>query len=102
MNATTVAVDLAKKVFEIAVADTRWHVVDRARLTRAQFERWFDNRNVDLIVMEACGSAHYWGRLFRERGIEVKLLPAQYVRAHVKRNKKVPPAKRCSRCPASA
>ncbi len=87
MNATTVAVDLAKKVFEIAVADTRWHVVDRARLTRAQFERWFDNRNVDLIVMEACGSAHYWGRLFRERGIEVKLLPAQYVRAYVKRNK---------------
>ena len=52
-----------------------------------QFERWFDNRSVELIVMEACGSAHYWGRLFQERGIEVKLLPTQYVRAYVKRNK---------------
>ncbi len=87
MNATTVAVDLAKNVFEIAVADKSWKVVDRARLTRAQFARWFENRAVDLVVMEACGSAHHWARTLRARGIEVRLLPAQYVRAYVKRNK---------------
>jgi transposase len=87
MNATTVAVDLAKNVFELAVADGNWKVIERARLTRSQFERWFDNRDVSLIVMEACGSAHHWGRVFRSRGIEVRLLHAQYVRAYVKRNK---------------
>jgi transposase len=87
MNATTVAVDLAKKVFELAVADGNWRVIERARLTRSQFERWFANRKVDLVVMEACGSAHHWGRWLRERGIAVRLLPAQYVRAYVKRNK---------------
>src|SRR5437899_6703446 len=87
MNATTVAVDLAKNVFEIALADVRWKILERARLTRAQFERWFDNRKVDLVVMEACGSAHHWARTLRTRGIEVRLLPAQYVRAYVKRNK---------------
>jgi transposase len=87
MNATTVAVDLAKNVFELALADARWKVIERSRLTRAQFERWFNNREVDLVVMEACGSAHHWGRWLAERGIAVKLLPAQYVRAYVKRNK---------------
>lgn len=87
MNATTVAVDLAKNVFEIAVANSDWKVTERARLTRSQFERWFQNREVSLVVMEACGSAHYWGRTLRARGIEVRLLPAQYVRAYVKRNK---------------
>ncbi len=87
MNATTVAVDLAKNVFEIAVADQRWKVVEKARLTRAQFARWFDNRAVALVVMEACGTAHHWARNLRARGIEVRLLPAQYVRAYVKRNK---------------
>ena len=87
MNATTVAVDLAKNVFELALADAHWKIVERARLTRAQFEHWFDNRRVDLVVMEACGSAHYWARTLRARGIEVRLLPAQYVRAYVKRNK---------------
>jgi transposase len=87
MNATTVAVDLAKNVFELAAADAHWKVVERARLTRGQFERWFQNRDVALVVMEARGSAHYWGRWLRARGIEVRLLPAQYVRAYVKRNK---------------
>jgi len=87
MNATTVAVDLAKNVFEIAVADGSWKVVERARLTRAQFTRWFDNKAVGLVVMEACGSAHHWARSLRAKGIEVRLLPAQYVRAYVKRNK---------------
>jgi transposase len=87
MNATTVAVDLAKNVFEVAVADRHWKIIERARLTRAQFERWFDNREVGAVVMEACGSAHHFARWLTGRGFEVKLLPAQYVRAYVKRNK---------------
>lgn len=87
MNATTVAVDLAKSVFELAVADSDWKVVQRARLTRGQFERWFHNRSVSLVVMEACGSAHHWARVLQAQGIEVRLLPPRYVRAYVKRNK---------------
>ena len=62
-------------------------MLERARLTRGQFERWFYNRAVRLVVMEACASAHYWARTLRSRGIEVRLLPAQCVRAYVKRNK---------------
>jgi len=88
MNAsTTVAVDLAKSVFQLAVADVAWKVVESHRLTRSQFERFFDNRAVDLVIMEACGSAHYWGRRLAGLGIRVMLLPAAYVRAYVKRNK---------------
>ena len=87
MNATTVAVDLAKSVFQLAVADSQWKVIETHRLTRSQFERWFLNRDVSLVVMEACGSAHHWARALSGLGIEVKLLPASYVRAYVKRNK---------------
>jgi transposase len=87
MNATTVAVDLAKSVFQLAVADDHWRIVETQRLTRTQFERWFGNRDVSLVIMEACGSAHHWGRWLNSLGIEVRLLPAQYIRAYVKRNK---------------
>lgn len=87
MNATTVAVDLAKHVFQLAVADSHWRIVETQRLSRSQFERWFVNRHVDLVVMEACGSAHFWARWLNALGIEVRLLPAQYVRAYVRRNK---------------
>ena len=87
MNATTVAVDLAKSVFQLAVADGSWRVIETQRLTRTQFERWFANRDVGLDIMESCGSAHHWGRWLTSLGISVKLLPAQYVRAYVRRNK---------------
>lgn len=87
MNATTVAVDLAKSVFQLAVADASWRVVETQRLTRTQFERWFANRDVSLVMMEACGSAHHWARWLNGLGIDVRLLPAQYIRAYVKRNK---------------
>jgi len=94
MNATTasatrtiVSVDLAKSVFQLAVADGGWQVRESHRLTRTQFERWFANRAVDLVVMEACGSAHHWARWLNGLGIEAHLLPAAYVRAYVKRNK---------------
>ena len=87
MNATTVAVDLAKSVFQLAVADAQWKIIETQRLTRTQFERWFVNREVRLVVMEACGSAHHWARWLNGLGIEVRLLPPAYVRAYVKRNK---------------
>ena len=87
MHATTVAVDLAKSVFQIAIADDKSNVVAQERLTRSQFDRWFRNWEVGQVIMEACGSAHHWGRWFNRLGIPVKLLPAAYIRAYVKRNK---------------
>lgn len=76
MNASTVAVDLAKSVFQLAVADQTGRVVEIHRLTRARFSRWFDNRSVGLVVMEARGSAHHWARTLIARGIAMKLLPS--------------------------
>jgi transposase len=91
MNATAafpvVGIDLSKNVFELAVADEHWRITERARLTRSQFERWFANHAVGLVVMESCGSAHHWARWLAGLGIEARLLPARYVRAYVKRNK---------------
>jgi len=87
MDATTVAVDLAKNVFEIAVANGQWRVVRRHRLTRARFERFLRDESVAHIVMEACGSAHYWARTARGIGHRVTLLPSQYVRPYVRRHK---------------
>ena len=91
MNATAalpvVGIDVANTVFQLAVADGTWRVTEEHRLTRSQMERWFANRAVGLVVMEACGSAHHWGHWLNALGIEVRLLPALYVRAYVKRNK---------------
>jgi len=87
MDATTVAVDLAKSVFQLAEADDQWRIVRTHRLTRRQFERFFANRQVKLVIMEACGSAHYWARSLQAQEIPVRLLPPRHVRPYVLGNK---------------
>lgn len=88
MDATTVAVDLAKDVFEVATANRAWRILERKRLTRRQFEVFVDALPAGTtVVMEACGTAHYWGRRCQARGHHVQLLPVQYVKPYVRRNK---------------
>ena len=79
MHATTVAVDLAKEVFELAFADADYRIVQRKRLSRRTFAQTLGNCGPLHVVMEACGSAHYWARRFRAQGHNVRYcLPATY------------------------
>ena len=87
MDATTVAVDLAKSVFELAIANRQWHIGARQRLNRTQFARFLAETPATHIVMEACGTAHYWGRVAQQHGHRVTLVPPAYVRPYVRRNK---------------
>jgi len=87
MHATTVAVDLAKMVFELAFADGDHRIVQRKRLSRAALGRELENRAPLHVVMEACGSAHYWARRWVRQGHAVRLLPPRDVRPYVRRNK---------------
>src|SRR5580765_7517695 len=87
MDATTVALDLAKDVFQVAVAHRAGRILDRQRFTRRQFERFVDTLAVDTdVIMESCGTSHYWGRRLQARGLRVQRLPGQYVRPDVRRN----------------
>ena len=87
MDATTVAVDLAKTVFELAIANAQWRIVSRQRLNRKQFTRLLADTPATHVVMDACGMAHYWGRVAQQHGHRVTLVPPAYVRPYVRRNK---------------
>lgn len=87
MDATTVAIDLAKTVFEVAIANAQWRIVSRQRLNRGQFRRFLSATAATHVVMEACGMAHDWGRVAQQHGHRVTLVPPAYVRPYVRRNK---------------
>jgi transposase len=82
-----VGLDLSKHYFQVAVADLQYRMVGKHRLTREKLARFMSNHPKCQVVMEACGTSNYWARRFMAMGHEVKLLPAQYVKAYVKRNK---------------
>jgi transposase len=86
MDATTIAVDLAKHTFEIVIAPGGGPVT-RRRLSRAQFAKFLRTQPPAQVVMEACATAHYWGRVAHACGHQALLMPAQYVTPFVRRQK---------------
>jgi transposase len=80
-------IDLAKCVFQVHGVDALGEVVERRQLRRGQVLRFFAKQAPALIGMEACGSAHHWARALVGLGHEVRLMPARYVKAYVRRNK---------------
>lgn len=87
MKDTTIAVDIAKDIFEIAVSCEPGKVLESHRVSRAKFLRFFANRESAQVVMEACGSAHHWAREIEKLGHRVVLLPPHTVRPYVQRSK---------------
>ena len=87
MNSTTIAVDLAKSVFEIAVSQRPGKVCARYRLSRAKFLEFFSQQPPATVILEACGSAHHWARQLQALGHCIRLLPPRYVKAYVRRSK---------------
>ena len=87
MKIRTIAVDLAKNVFEIGVSERAGHVKETHRLSRSKFLKFFVNQEPSRVVMEACGSSHYWAREIGQLGHEVRLISPQYVKPYVQRNK---------------
>jgi transposase len=86
-NDTRIAVDVAKAVFEVAISDRAGHVARRERLPRAQFLGFVAQQPRATVIMEACGSAHYWAREIQKLGHHVVLLPPHHVRPYIRRNK---------------
>lgn len=87
MQFTTVGLDLAKNIFQVHGITADGTVAFNKSLRRAQLLDFFKNLKPCLIGMEACGSSHHWARQFRKLGHEVRLMPAMYVKAYVKRGK---------------
>jgi transposase len=83
----TYGVDIAKNVIQVHWIDPATGEIHRRKLGRAQVLAFFARREAGRVAMEACGSAHHWGRRLQELGHTVELLPAHQVRGFVTGNK---------------
>ncbi len=83
----TIGLDLAKNIFQVHGIDKTGTAVVAKRLRRSQVIGFFAGLPPCLVGMEACATAHHWARELTRLGHEVRLMPPQYVKAYVKRNK---------------
>lgn len=83
----TVGIDIAKNVFHLICIDERGHELERKRLTRERFARFMANLAPARVYMEACGTAHHWGRVLCAMGHQVRLIHPTFVKAYLRGNK---------------
>lgn len=82
MNITTVGVDLAKDIITVYVQDAHRHFVLSRNFRFKEFSAWLVQLPEGCVVgMEACSTAHYWGRRMQEMGLQPRLMAAEFVQA---------------------
>ena len=84
---TIIGIDLAKRVFQVHGAAADGSVVFRRRLSRGRVLAFLARQGSCTVAMEACATAHHWGREIGKLGHVVRLIPPIYVKAFVKRQK---------------
>ena len=84
---STIGLDIAKSVFQVHGVDVAGAVVIRKRVSRAKVLEYFGELPPCLVGIEACPSAHHWGRELQALGHTVRLIPPSYVKAYLKRSK---------------
>ena len=82
-----IGLDLAKRVFQVHGINAQQEVVVQKRLRRNEVVAWFATIAPCLVGVEACATAHYWGRELSKLGHQVKLIPPAYVKPYVRRQK---------------
>jgi transposase len=87
MQVSTIGIDLAKSMFQVHGIDGAGKVAITKKLRRSQVLPLFEKLPRCLIGMEACATSHHWARELKALGHDVRLMPASYVKAYVKRNK---------------
>ena len=87
MDVTTIGIDIAKSVFQLHGVEADGTVVFRKKLRRGAVLGFLRDLPACLIGIEACATAHFWGREISALGHEIRLIPPAYVKPYVKRQK---------------
>jgi transposase len=87
MNKALYSADIAKNVFQVHYV-AEGGATKSLKLSREKFAAFFAGCQPAIVAMEACATAHYWGRQLAVMGHEVRLLPPTVVKPFVKRGKK--------------
>lgn len=82
-----IGIDLAKQVFQVHGAAADGSVAFRKKLPRARLLPFLIAQPRCVVAMEACATAHGWGREIEKLGHTVRLIPPIYVKPFVKRQK---------------
>ncbi|SEW07226.1 hypothetical protein SAMN05444851_1222 [Aliiroseovarius sediminilitoris] len=79
------AIDLGKQSFHVHGITDEGEVMSK-KVSRSKLEAAVQKLSPETVAMEACASAHHWGRRFQALGYGVRLVHPRFVTLFVNRN----------------
>jgi transposase len=102
MDISMIGLDTAKAAFQIHAIDENGKAILRRKLRRSEILPFFEKQDKCIVVLEACGAAHYWSRLIKVLGHDTKLIAPEAVKPFVKKGAKNDAADAAAICEAAS
>lgn len=84
---TVISLDLAKRTIQVAHISKMGELIFNKGMSPTKLRQFLVNHQPSLVVMEGCGSCHYWARFAQSCGHEVRVMAPKAVKPYVSKQK---------------
>ncbi len=82
-----IGIDLAKKVMQVCKIDKHGELISNKALSPKKLKELLAKSAPSIVAMEGCGACHYWGRLAKEFGHDVRIISPKKVKGFLQGHK---------------
>ena len=80
---TVISLDLAKRVIQVAKISRAGELLFNKTMSPDKLREFLAKQKSSLVVMEGCGSCHYWARFSNTCGHKAKIIAPKAVKPYV-------------------
>jgi transposase len=86
-NSNVIGIDLAKNVIQVCKIDKHGELTSNKAISPSKLKELLANSIPSIVAMEGCGACHYWARLARNYGHDVRIISPRKVKAFLQGHK---------------
>ena len=79
-NSNVIGIDLAKNVIQVCKISNHGELVSNKGMSPKKLKALLAKSTPAIVAMEGCSGCHYWGRLAREYGHNVRVISPKKIR----------------------
>ena len=87
INSQIIGLDLAKNVIQICKIDRHGELISNKAISPKKLKELLAKSTTSIVAMEGCGSCHYWGRLAKKYGHDVRIISPKKVKGFLQGQK---------------
>ena len=87
INSNVIGIDLAKNVIQVCKIDKHGELLSNKAMSPKKLKELLAKSSPSIVAMEGCGSCHYWGRLAKQYGHDVRVISPKKIKGFLQGQK---------------